>query len=105
MIDSTIISAGLARSLFTLFERNQIIQGAFGFLRCGTMEHWDKPFNYFGFLPIVSIMFAPPDVLKEEFKPYIFISFDYEPSRDERSIIKITERYFTTHFPDLISLN
>jgi len=55
--------------------------------------------------PIVSIFIAPREILIDKNKPYIYIAFDYFPSRDERLIVKISEKYYTSHFGELISRN
>ena len=55
------------------------------------------------FDPIYEIFIAPTEVLTPDNKSYIYIAFDYCPRRDERLIVRLSEKFYTTHFDEKIS--
>ena len=54
---------------------------------------------------ISKVYLCPDEIVMPYNKLYIIIAFDYEPQRTGMDVVKITERYTTTHFKEKISLN
>lgn len=59
----------------------------------------------FKFVPITNFYICPEEIVMPYNKGYILIAFDYEPVRYEMEIVRIPDRYTTTHFKCLISKN
>ena len=59
----------------------------------------------FKFTPITNFYLCPEEIVMPYNKGYILIAFDYEPVRTGMEIVRIQDRYTTTHFKQLISKN
>ena len=63
---------------------------------------WD---GLYDFTTVRNVWIGPTEILVKKNRPYIFISFDYEPQRTGMEVVRIPDRYVTTHFHERISLN